>query len=294
MAGGSVHFQPQNPAKSGDTRTYINARGKKVLAGWANCTAFVAAMGADFDDGVAITGTQVRVESNEPVPDSQSPGLNLRQIATVLKKHGIRVEVAAPIDFDDLDDLRRDGHAIGLQVGYEPILHSAFAGSKTFKDGHIVLWLPSGLVFDPLADGRTGLSTAPQALPRELLRRAAGSLALSGGRTVGLGRAYAAIFSHKHPVGSPPADPVATTLRFGAEPKGRGDYEVVVPIGLIRSSPAGVPGKDNVVGRRERGAHIRVFGTTSRGQMVDGSRVWRQVDRAGMRFMHSSVIDPAH
>ena len=65
MAGGSVTFQAQNPAISGDHSTYVNKHGDTVKSGWANCTAFVAAMGAEFDSGVKITGTQVRKESNE-------------------------------------------------------------------------------------------------------------------------------------------------------------------------------------------------------------------------------------
>jgi hypothetical protein len=297
MAGGTVTFQAQNPAISGDKSTFINAKGKKVLQGWVNCTAFVAAMGAEFDSGVKITGTQVRKESNEPTPDSGSPGLNLRQIRAVLKHHGITIDVETPIDFDELDDLRQDGHAIALQLKYKPFLGTAFAGSKEFEDGHIVLWLPNGDVYDPLDDHRFhGIAKAPQPVPTALLRQAAGALELAHG-TVGQGRAYAAVFPTRHPVGVAPGHPVQAVapvkFTFGATSSGSGEYVVTVPVALVRSKPGGVPGKGNVVDRRRNGARIRVFGTTRQGQSVGGSRVWHQVDRAGARFMHSSVIDPA-
>jgi len=303
MAGGTVKFQPQNPAKSGDTSTYINAKGKRVKSGWANCTAFVAAMGAEFDRGVKITGTQVRKESNEPTPDSTSPGLNLTQVRAVLRHHGVVIDVETPIDFDELDDLRQDGHAIALQLGYGPILHSEFAGSRDFDDGHIVLWLPNGMVYDPLHDKRFhGCPLAPQSMPTSLLRKAAGALQLKHG-TVGLGKAYAAIFPTRHPVGAaaahpagaaahPASPPKPVSFAFGATSSGSGGYVVTVPVALIRSKPGGVPSKANVVDRRRKAARIRVFGTTRQGQSVGGSRVWHQVDRAGTRYMHSSVIDP--
>ena len=291
MAGGSVTFQAQNPARSGDTSTYRNVNGQIRKTGWSNCTAFVAAMGAEFDSGVRITGTQVRKESSEPTPDPKSPGLNLVQVREVLRHHGVTIDVETPIDFDDLDDLRLAGHAIGLQLGYGPILHSPFSGSKTFKDGHIVLWLPSGDVYDPLDDGRQGLAKAPVRIPTETLRQAAGSLALSHGRTVGVGRAYAAIFPTRHPVGGAAphvAAPVA--LGFGATATGSGVYQVTVAVALVRSAPSGVPKKLNVVARRARGAQVTVVATTGRGQKVGGSRVWHQVNKAGTQFMHSSVI----
>jgi len=295
MAGGTVHFQAQNPARSGDHSTFVDAMGRRRLVGWTNCTAFVAAMGAEFDNGLQLTGTQVRQESNEAIPDPASPGLNLTQVATVLRRHGIAIDVETPIDFDDLDDLRVAGHAIALQLGYGPIQHTPFSGDPKFKDGHVVLWLPSGDVLDPLDDGRRpGIAKAPVRIPNDLLRQAAGSLLLNraAGRTVGIGRAYAGIFPTRHPASgaAPPAAP--PTFRFGATSSATGDYRVVVPVALVRSAPGGVPGKANVVGRRQRGARVRVFATTGRGQRVGGSRVWHQVDRAGRQFMHSSVIDP--
>ena len=296
MAGGSVTFQSQNPARSGDRSTFVDAKGRTRLVGWTNCTAFVAAMGAQFDSGVQLTGTQIRKESSEPVPDPGSPGLNLTQVGAVLRNHGITIEVETPIDFDDVDDLRLAGQAIALQIGYSPIQHTSFSGDPKFKDGHIVLWLPSGEVYDPLDDGRRPeIAKAPVLIPRDLLREAAGSLLLNKatGRTVGLGRAYAGIFPTRHPASGALPQPTPPMLAFGATASGEVEYRVAVPVGLVRSSPSGVPGKANVVDRRARGARVRVFGTTNRGQRVGGSRVWHQVNRAGTQFMHDTVIDPA-
>jgi len=283
VAGGIVTFQAQNPAISGDKSTHVNAKGKTVLSGWSNCTAFVAAMGAQFDSGVHLTGTQVRKESNEPVPDRFSPGLNLGQVATVLRTHGVVMEVERKIPFDEVDTLREAGHAIALQLIYSPIQHTVFSGDPKFGDGHIVLWMPDGQVYDPLDDGRrAGIARAPVRIPTPLLREAAGLLA-------GGGKAFAGVFRTRHPVGAKPS----ATLAFDAKPPQHDEFRVVVAVALIRSTPGGVPGKQNVVDRKRRGALVTVFGTTSRGQKVGGSRVWHQVDRAGHRFMHSSVIDPA-
>ena len=306
MAGGSVTFQAQNPARSGDKSTFIDAKGKRRLIGWTNCTAFVAAMGAEFDAGVHLTGTQVRQESNEPIPDPNSPGLSLTQVGAVLRRHGVTISVDTPIDFDDLDDLRQSGHAIGLQLSYRPIQNTIFSGDRAFHDGHIVLWLPNGQVYDPLDDHRRAdIAQAPVTIPTHLLREAAGGLVLNraSGKTVGIGKAYAAVFPTRHPVNGQAADnghvgpapvmpPQPVVLTFGSEPIGRGEYAVVVSAALIRSSPGGVPGRANVVGRRLRGSRVRVFGSTRRGQQVGGSRLWHQVNRAGTQFMHSSVIDP--
>jgi hypothetical protein len=213
----------------------------------------------------------------------------------VLRSHGVTIDIETPIDFDDLDDLRVAGHAIGLQLGYKPIQRTEFTGDPKFEDGHIVLWLPSGDVYDPLADGRrAGIARAPVRIPRQILREAAGSLLLnrSPQRVVGLGRAYAGIFPTRHPASGASPPVAAAAFEFGATPSAAGEYRVRVGVALVRSGPRGVPGKANVVARRVRGARVRVFGTTDQGQRVGGSRVWHQVDRAGTQFMHSSVIAP--
>src|SRR6185436_4941144 len=143
---------------------------------------------------------KIRAESSEPSPDPDSPGLSLRQVEAVLKRHGIDIDVRTPIDFDVLDELRQAGHAVGLQLSYEPIQHSKFTGDPTFDGGHIVLWLPNGDVLDPLHDHRRkGIARAPVRMPRSMLREAAGKLVLNGaGARVGIGRAYAAIFPTRH------------------------------------------------------------------------------------------------
>jgi hypothetical protein len=130
-------------------------------------------------------------------------------------------------------------------------------------------------------------------VPKRLLREAAGSLLLDRqtGRTVGAGRAYAGVFPTRHPATGADGGR-AVRLTFGSTAAGTGLYEVVVSTAFVRSSPGGVPGRANVVDRKRRGALVRVFGTTRRGQRVGGSRTWHQVNRAGTRFMHSSVIDP--
>jgi hypothetical protein len=103
MAGGSVTFQAQNPARSGDKSTFVDANGRRKFVGWTNCTAFVAAMGAQFDSGVQLTGTQVRRESTSWClrrPARPQP----HQVSQA--RHGVTVDVETLIDFDDRNNLR--------------------------------------------------------------------------------------------------------------------------------------------------------------------------------------------
>src|SRR5262245_58218945 len=84
-------FQPQNPDKSGDP------------FGWSNCTAYAGAMAGDFDTcgATVLTGERVRQLSSEPIPDTDSPGLNLRQIDEAMNRYGIDLETRYRLPWDD-------------------------------------------------------------------------------------------------------------------------------------------------------------------------------------------------
>ena len=135
-----------------------------------------------------------------------------------------------PISFGDLDELRLAGHAIALQLSYASLQHTKYSGDPNFGGGHIVLWLPSGDVYDPLDDGRRpGIAKAPVRIPRRLLRQAAGELVLNArGKTVGIGKAYAGIFPKRHPAN----ETGGRTTPSAADVRQRGDTHA----GGMRSS----------------------------------------------------------
>lgn len=53
-----------------------------------NCTAYAAAMGIEFATcgNLSVTGRDIRALSDEPEPEPDSPGLNLRQVVDVSRK----------------------------------------------------------------------------------------------------------------------------------------------------------------------------------------------------------------
>jgi hypothetical protein len=176
-------FQAQNPAISHDRY------------GWVDCGAFAGAMAAAFDTcgGVALTGAQVRHDTNEPVPDPQSPGLSLAQVHAALAKHGVDLDVRYRMPWADFAKAIDSGHGAMLEVGYAPIAASRFDAGQGFRDTHMILVLPGWIVMDPLASGLGGTYRYHgEAYPEALLRQAAGAMTLSTG-TVGQGYVYAAL-----------------------------------------------------------------------------------------------------
>ena len=71
-----------------DYRAPFQAQLKEPISGRYDCTAYSAATAiATSTCGAKVpTGRQVRLATNEPVPDSTSPGLNLRQVADAMSK----------------------------------------------------------------------------------------------------------------------------------------------------------------------------------------------------------------
>lgn len=167
--------------------------------GGVNCTACAAAMVAEAalcGPKFVVLGKQVRRASNERVPDKDSPGLTLRQVADALEKltdGEVVLTVRQPIRFSRLRRRLLRGQVAVLQVHRGVFIDQGFGFGKTFRGGHAVtigfdrdtLW-----VDDPLGRGQQGrhkfLPTWPQ------LAAAAAALQLGEERVVGNGRAWAA------------------------------------------------------------------------------------------------------
>lgn len=88
---------------------------------WAvNCTAYCAAMliGDATLGGVAITGRQVRGQSDEPQPEPGSPGLNITQIIDVARRHHVRIVDNTRQPWEDLKTAVTHGRRVMLQIDY--------------------------------------------------------------------------------------------------------------------------------------------------------------------------------
>lgn len=259
--------------------------------GGSSCTAYAAAAVIAWDSaGIQRpSGADVRRATDEPIPRPGNPGLTLDQVSAAASRWGVRLDVHRRMPWGELADALRAGHAAVLQLSYEPLRASSFAGSRTFGGGHAIAVFPGWWVIDPLADGRAaGIYRGPGVYPESLLRTAAGQLVLrvdAKGRVtdrVGLGAAYAALGSRTHL----PAAPVI--YAFDGVPKSRGTYTTTVAANL-RTAPAVRPG--TLVRVLPAGEAVYIAQRTDTGQSVAGSRRWYG-DATGARWLHSSVVRP--
>ncbi len=199
-------FQPQNPAISGDRY------------GWVNCTAYAAAMAADFDTcgKVGLTGERVRSLSDEPIPDKQSPGLNLRQVDDALNRYGVDLETRYRLPWADFARRINKGEGAILQGSTGPFLSTKFR--STAGDINHAIYVPPGWgAIDPAADGRQSYHRYDGApYPEDLLRRFAGRLELVPNVRLGLGLVYAAFTRDRRSTWTWERDPKppATRVRF--------------------------------------------------------------------------------
>lgn len=187
--GYAPKFQPQNPALS------------HYVYGWSSCTAFSGGMAGDYHTcgGTVLTGARVRQDTNEPVPDPKSPGLNLSQVDAALNRHGIDLDTRYKYPWDVFAARIDSGEGAILQVSYAPIADSKFDAGNGFRGGHAIFVPPTWAAMDPLADGRAAgvYKYRGEAYPQSLLRKAAGQLVVgsdTNGRpvTAGDGFVYAA------------------------------------------------------------------------------------------------------
>lgn len=170
-------FQAQNPAISG------------YSLGWLSCTAFSAAMAAQFDrQAFVCTGAQVRQRTGDT-----TGGLTLAQVDSALTL-GWGVELSTVYRYPWADFAKRinAGQGAILQGWYGPIADSRFDAGRGFRGNHAIFVAPAWVGMDPLADGRYGEAYKyhGEAYPQSLLRAFAGQLNLGGSR-LGDGYVYA-------------------------------------------------------------------------------------------------------
>jgi len=260
-------FQAQNPAISGDRY------------GWVNCTAYAAAMAADFDScgTVRVSGERIRALSDERTPDPRSPGLNLAQVDDALRRMGVDLDTRYRLPWDTFAARINAGQGAVLQISTGPLLSTTYRATAG-AIGHAIFVPPGWGVMDPAADGRGSYHLYDgKAYPRDLVRRAAGGLVLgheADGTPIilGLGRVYAAFTRDQR-----------ATYRWSLHPLGAAKrrlfYVYTVKAGTITGrrldSTGGVPPTLCTPPRRyPRPGHASV----SLVQLREGSRKGRWVD----------------
>lgn len=147
-----------------------------------NCSAYSAAMAFDRHTlgGLIVTGKDVRALSNEPTPDSSSPGLNLKQLVDVSRRLRVPLNYRVGKSWETfLADIRACGAVI--QIDYDQM--GEYSSQPGFTEGHAMYVNNiSGdgdlLVYDPLARG-------PREIPRDVIKRAMTKWAQANGLTGG-------------------------------------------------------------------------------------------------------------
>jgi len=147
------------------------------------------------------SGRTIRLQTDEPIPDPRSPGLNLSQVARVSgERYGVYTEVrtgALRVTWPEYERRRKAGQSCIIQVDYGPIADSKYDAGRGFRGGHAIAETLHA-TYDPLADGRAAgvFRHDGSVYDRELMKKAAGRLivgTINGvPKRVGLGFVWAA------------------------------------------------------------------------------------------------------
>lgn len=110
-----------------------------------DCTAYTGAvlLHAHTKGVTTTTGRTVRLRSDEPIPDPDSPGLNYPQIDASIRK------IAPAVDLDtrsgyqaltrgQIKNRAVDGRWFGIQVLRGVLVHRGFGGNSDFMGGHSI------------------------------------------------------------------------------------------------------------------------------------------------------------
>ena len=120
---------------------YVPAYQKQINAadrfGGVNCAAYSAAMAIDRATmgGTVVTGKQVRAASNEPVPDPQSPGLNIPQLVNVAFGWHVELVNRTGAPWTSLLTALREHRGVILAGDYDQI-PAQYSGQVSFKGDH--------------------------------------------------------------------------------------------------------------------------------------------------------------
>lgn len=209
--------------------TYLVPPGFQLKAGGPtggfDCTAWAASrVIAKSTCGSRVpTGRRIRLLSDEPVPDRDSPGLNVPQVSEVAYDH-FRVYIEQRVGWraltwDQYEAELRAGRPAVIQVDYGAIADSPYDAGRGFRGGHAIYedWNDT---IDSLADGRApGVYNRAKAgvrrYPRDVMREAAGRLIIGfspegNARRAGEGKVWAGL-----------GRDVMPTFRVDIRPRGR-------------------------------------------------------------------------
>jgi len=149
-----------------------------------DCTAYSAAMAIDRATlgGTEVSGKQVRLASNEPVPDPDSPGLNLSQIVAVAFRWHVELENRTGAPWSAVTAALREGRGVILQGDADQV--GAFNCQKGFAGNHAVY------VNHISGDGdlywQDPLCVAGKEIPEKIARAYAEKFARTAGRYPGV------------------------------------------------------------------------------------------------------------
>lgn len=176
-----------------DCATYEVPFASQILSGGAtgpyDCTAWSAsrAIGHSTCGAKLPSGRNIRLLSNEAVPDPRSPGLNLLQVADVAwDDYGVWLDVRIgdrAVAWAEYERRRIDGQGAIIQVTYAPIADSSYDAGRGFRGNHAIFESVHDTI-DPLADGRYSgcFRHDGNPYPRALMKRGA-ELLVTGGTT---------------------------------------------------------------------------------------------------------------
>jgi hypothetical protein len=142
------------------------------------------------------TGRTIRLQSNEPVPDPRSPGLNLFQAEAVAAKYGVNLDVRVgyqSVTWAEYERRRKAGQPAIIQVNYAAIADSKYDAGRGFRGGH-ALAETTHATYDSLADGRAAgvFRWNGTIYTRAVIQSAAARLDIGGGAHPRPGTVWAA------------------------------------------------------------------------------------------------------
>jgi hypothetical protein len=113
------------------------------ITGPVDCTGWGGALCCDAHSQgtIKVTGRQVRLASNEPVPDPRSPGMNVQQVDdAIYKLTGGRVDFYTPIPGRfgrvAVRDRAVEGQWVNLAVNRGILVDRGYGGSSGFRGSH--------------------------------------------------------------------------------------------------------------------------------------------------------------
>ena len=186
-----------------DCGEYIVPAGFQLQSGGAtgpvDCTAWAAsrAIGHATCGAKLPSGRTIRLLSNEPQPETRSPGLNLPQVAAVARDDfGVYLDVRIgyrKVTWAEYERRRQAGQGAIIQVRYAPIADSAYDAGRGFRGNHAIFESVHATI-DSLADGRYAgcFRYNGTVYQREVMKRAAGLLDIGDGTKPGYGYVWAA------------------------------------------------------------------------------------------------------